>query len=173
MHWWIIVFASLSLACSQKAEPSEVQPEPEPEVASPTTESAKEDSPPEPTDQPSKTEAAAGLSIGDPPRIDLIDAGNEPRRELSWNIKQRSEQEISIKTTGLSEAVLGGWLPAESRQPPIVYELVVKTKDVEPGKPAHIVFRIERATADLSETPKKLKAGIRKAARTLQGTRGS
>ena len=170
MHRWIFVVLSLSLACSTKEAPPEVEsktPHSEPE-------SAEEDHPPQPAEQPSSVTAAVGLSVGDPPAVELLDPGEKPFRELGWTIKPSLEQQLVVKTIAATEGVLGGYFAVQGYHPNMTYTITFESpKRIVPGEAFEVAFRINKASADLSEAPKELRTKTRKAAQMLRGASGS
>ena len=169
MHWWIIVLISLGLACSKTEAPPPVEPEP----ATSDTEAAKDEVPSESTEQPARTEAAAAMSVGDPPEIQVIDPGKEPLRTLRWSIKPGLQQKLSMKTTVLTEGLIGGALTFRTHVPPMTHEIRVRAKETVPGESAHLTFKIKKVSLDFSEIPQKLHARMGESAKAVQGLRGS
>jgi len=167
MRWLLITLGLLCLACSQTKPPAPAETtvtESEPQEASGDT-SAESEQPQQDTE--------IIVPTGGKHLVKLLESGNEPRRALRWTIAKGLKQSLSIESETQVEGLLGGFLSATGVAQPMTYQMKVRAKDVTPGEPVHVTFKIVKAKADLSKVVEGARARFEEAANTVKGSTGS
>jgi hypothetical protein len=160
MRWTILILLSFGFACSK----TEVPP---PAETAPATES----------EAPGAKEAplsAEQLSTAEPPSIQLVEPGKEPRRTLRRSVPPGFEQKLSFTTKIAVKALFQGVLGGSVDYPIATYEMSVKAEGTVPGESTTVLFTVNKVSfADLSTTPERQRDEWKKAATLVQGATGS
>jgi hypothetical protein len=155
------------LACTKAEAPAPAEPavtESEPEEASGDTPSATKGQ---------QRDKGIDIPPGDKILVKLIDVGKEPLRALRWSIEQPLEQELSIEAETEAQGILGRMVAATAPARPATYRIKVQAKEIVPGEPLRVTFKIEKANADLSNVAEAAHTRFKKAARAVKGSKGS
>ena len=153
-------------ACSRGEVPEVVD-----QVAEPAAQTANETSrEPEPSPPPG---IEAPIDLDAPPTVELLDAGQEPRKKLRVALKTGAKRSLRVESEALLASVYGPMLSTKTVMPALVYELETEVKDfTEDG--AKVEFRVVNVTANSREgvKPAQVEAAT-KLGRSFKGVRGS
>jgi hypothetical protein len=156
MRWTFFAFLFLSLACSKTQEPSSVEPAP---AAESEAQATKRPAP------PAKPE---------PPTIELLEQGQEPRHTLRRSVEPGAEQKLSLTTKIAVEALFQGVLHSTVDYPTVTYELSTKANDGAPGEGTTVSITVDKVSLlDRSTIAEPQRDDWKKAASMVEGATGS
>ncbi len=161
MRYATVLVAVLALACSKKTETPEPVVEPsstEPKTAAPDAPKPK---------RPAKPAAAAPQLAS----VELVSAGEPPRKKLRWRFQKGAKHELNIRTKSTVQADLPSQIIPETPDPSVSYQLAIVIEEVAEDGSTRAAFRIARAESE--EGSNAANAQIRDSLAALQGAEGS
>ena len=184
MRWSILLLMTLSLACSKKEQAAPTEPEQaagteapadsealSPELGAPTEPGTEVPRPKgaEELPEPLRTPAPP---LSDPPIIEVLDQGSEPRRTLQWDIASGFEQKLSADVGFSIDAVVVVMRVAE---PPYVvsYDLTLRAQEVEGDGKVSVAYEVSGAEIDAKTLGDKRRDRIMTALATAKKLSGS
>ena len=114
-----------------------------------------------------------GTTTNNVAKLELLDAGAEPRQEVKFRPRPNSKQTMTMTMTMGLDMVMGETPLPRTNIPKIVMKIDLTVGEVEPSGDIHYSFRYTdiKAIADNNTSP-ELTAAIQKSFKTLTGISG-
>jgi hypothetical protein len=170
----LILLLVLAGACT-RTETSEPETQAENQAAEPAaeeaTKAAEEAAPEQPPEAPPGIEAP--VDVESPPTVELVDAGQEPKKALRTTFEAGAKQSLRVKADWTISTIYGPMLAVESTMPSLTYELETEVKE-STAAGTRFALRVKKISVEAGEKVKPAQVeAVKKSVPSLEGAKGA